>query len=43
MNIPLRQIGNFKSEVLTLGFPDENGEVALFAPDREVPDGARLF
>jgi tRNA-binding protein len=43
VNFPPRQIGNFKSEVLTLGFPDENGEVVLFAPDRPVPDGARLF
>jgi tRNA-binding protein len=28
---------------LTLGFPDEDGEVVLFSPDRKVPDGARLF
>lgn len=43
VNFPPRQIGKFKSEVLTLGFPDENGEVVLFSPDRPVPDGARLF
>jgi tRNA-binding protein len=43
VNFPPRQIGRFISEVLTLGFPDENGEVVLFAPDRPVPDGARLF
>jgi tRNA-binding protein len=43
VNFPPRQIGRFMSEVLTLGFPDENGEVVLFSPDRKVPDGARLF
>jgi tRNA-binding protein len=43
VNFPPRQIGKFKSEVLTLGFPDESGEVVLFSPDRPVPDGARLF
>jgi len=31
------------SEVLTLGFPDENGEVVLLSPERAVPDGGRLF
>ena len=43
VNFPPRQIGKFKSEVLTLGFPDESGEVVLFSPDRAVPNGARLF
>ena len=43
VNFPPRQIGKFSSEVLTLGFPDENEEVVLFSPDRPVPDGARLF
>jgi tRNA-binding protein len=43
VNFPPQQIGKFKSEVLTLGFPDESGEVVLFSPDRKVPDGARLF
>jgi tRNA-binding protein len=43
VNFPPRQIGKFMSEVLTLGFPDENGEVVLFRPDVAVPDGARLF
>jgi tRNA-binding protein len=43
VNFPPRQIGKFMSEVLTLGFPDENGEVVLFSPDRLVPNGARLF
>ncbi len=43
VNFPPRQIGRFMSEVLTVGFPDENGEVVLFSPDRPVPNGARLF
>jgi len=43
VNFPPRQIGKFMSEVLTLGFADEEGAVILFAPDRKVPDGSRLF
>ncbi len=43
VNFPPRQIGKYMSEVLTLGFADEAGAVILFAPDRKVPDGSRLF
>jgi tRNA-binding protein len=43
VNFPPRQIGRFMSEVLTLGFPDAEGRVVLFAPDSPVPNGARLF
>lgn len=43
VNFPPRQIGKFMSEVLTLGFPDADGHVVLFAPDKPVPDGLRLF
>jgi tRNA-binding protein len=43
VNFPPRQIGKFVSEVLTLGFPDANGAVVLTAPDKKVPNGARLF
>ena len=43
VNFPPRQIGKFMSEVLTLGFADEAGAVILFAPDRAVPNGSRLF
>ena len=43
VNFPPRQIGPFMSEVLTVGFPDEGGAVVLIAPDRRVPNGARLF
>ncbi len=43
VNFPPRQIGPAMSEVLTLGFADEVGEVVLFAPDVKVPNGSRLF
>lgn len=43
VNFPPRQIGPFMSEVLTLGFPDADGEVVLIGPERPVPDGGRLF
>ena len=43
VNFPPRQIGKFMSEVLTVGFPDQNGAVVLFSPDRPVPNGSRLF
>lgn len=43
VNFPPRQIGPMRSEVLTLGFPDADGEVVLVGVDREVPVGGRLF
>ena len=43
LNFPPRQIGKFMSEVLTLGFPDSQGEVVLIQPERGVPNGGRLF
>lgn len=43
VNFPPRQIGKFMSEVLTLGVPDERGEVMLIRPDRDVPIGGRLY
>src|SRR5579872_6156422 len=39
VNFPSRQIGPFMSEVLTLGFPDEAGEVVLITPTLPMPDG----
>ncbi|MDQ2801561.1 MAG: tRNA-binding protein [Pseudomonadota bacterium] len=43
VNFPPRQIGPFRSEVLTLGMPDAAGEVVLVCPDQPVPNGGRLF
>ncbi len=43
VNFPPRQIGKFMSEVLVLGVPDEEGEVVLLIPDKEVPVGGRMF
>jgi len=43
VNFPPRQIGKFMSEVLTLGMPDEDGEVVLISPGLKVPDGGRMF
>ncbi|MDF3853403.1 tRNA-binding protein [Paracoccus pantotrophus] len=43
VNFPPRQIGPFMSEVLVLGLPDEDGEVVLIGPEREVPVGGRMY
>jgi tRNA-binding protein len=43
VNFPPRQIGPFRSDVLTLGFPDEQGDVVLVTVDRKVPNGGKLF
>ena len=43
VNFPPRQIGPIKSEVLTLGMPDSDGEVVLIAPNLTVPNGGKLF
>ena len=42
VNFPPKQIGNFMSEVLTLGVPDEQGRWTLLSPDRNVPLGGRM-
>ena len=43
VNFAPRQIGKFRSEVLTLGMPDADGAVVLIRPDLPVPPGGRLF
>ncbi|QGX97415.1 tRNA-binding protein [Roseovarius faecimaris] len=42
VNFPPRQIGPVRSEVLVLGVSDENGNIVLLAPDKDVPLGARM-
>jgi tRNA-binding protein len=42
VNFPPRQIGPVRSEVLTLGYPDANGDIVLAAVEQSVPNGARL-
>lgn len=37
------RIAGFKSEVLTLGVPDEDGNPVLVRPDRAVPEGGDLY
>ncbi len=43
INFPDKQIGKFMSEVLVVGFPDDEGEVVLMVPDTKVPNGGRLY
>jgi len=43
VNFPVKQIGKLMSEVLVLGFPDEEGGVVLVSPTRAVPNGGKLF
>lgn len=43
VNLPPRQIGPVRSEVLTLGLPNANDECILVTADRDVPLGGKLF
>ena len=43
INFPPRQIGKFMSDVLVLGFPDEDGDVVLIRPGHPVPNGGKLY
>ena len=43
VNFPPRQIGKVMSEVLVLGVPDQDGEVVLLCPDKDVPIGGRMY
>lgn len=43
VNFPPKQIGKYMSEILVLGFPDENGNVTLISPDKDIPLGGKLY
>ena len=42
VNFPPKQIANFFSEYLVFGVYDENNQVILLQPDREVANGQRV-
>ena len=43
VNFKPKQIGDLISEVLVLGFPDDNNEPILISPDRNIQNGGKLF
>ena len=43
VNLGVRVIAGFTSEVLVLGLPDAAGRVVLLAVEREVPLGGRVY
>jgi len=43
VNLGVRRIAGFESEVLVLGLPDEAGRVVLLAVERDVPLGGRVY
>ena len=43
LNFNPKQIGNLVSEVLVIGFPDDNNEPILVSPERKVSNGVRLY
>ena len=43
INFKPKQIGDLISEVLVLGFPDNNNEPILISPDKKLVNGVRLY
>lgn len=43
VNLGVRRIAGFASEVLVMGVPDEEGCVVLLAVERDVPLGGRVY
>ena len=42
VNFPVKQIANFFSECLVLGVYDENNNVVLLQPDKQVSNGMKI-
>jgi len=43
VNLGVRRVAGFASEVLVLGLPDEAGRVVLLAVERNVPLGGKVY
>ena len=43
LNFKPKQIGNLISEVLVLGFPDDENEPILICPDKKVYNGEKIY
>ena len=43
VNFPPKQIGRMVSQVLVLGFPDENNNPVLVSPSSKISNGGKLF
>jgi tRNA-binding protein len=43
VNLGSRNIAGFSSQVLVLGLPNEEGQVVLLTPERDVPLGGRVY
>ena len=43
INFKPKQVGELISEVLVLGFPDQNNEPVLIYPSKKVSDGGKLY
>lgn len=43
LNFNPKQIGNLISEVLVIGFPDDNNEPILVIPERKISNGVSLY
>ena len=43
INFPPKQIADYMSEFLILGMNDNDGNITLIAPDKNIPNGQRLY
>ncbi|PZA06736.1 MULTISPECIES: tRNA-binding protein [unclassified Meiothermus] len=43
VNLGVRKVAGFPSEVLVLGLPDQENRVVLLTPEREVPLGGKVY